>query len=108
MSNDTKDIVERLRFTADMALPSTTGFTRLNDDATRMLGEAADEIERLRVELAAANEAIRLSDIRLHETRSEDRAFSRGRSVESPQKAARGQDRPARPEGRTGLASDGC
>jgi hypothetical protein len=55
MDNNTMDIVERLRFTAKTALPSTTGFTRLNDDASDMLGEAADEIERLRRELVAAS-----------------------------------------------------
>jgi hypothetical protein len=49
------DIVKRLRFTAKTALPSTTGFTRLNDDASDMLGEAADAIERWQRELAAAS-----------------------------------------------------
>jgi hypothetical protein len=55
MQDNPMDIVERLRFTAKTALPSTTGFTRLNDDASDMLGEAADEIERLRQELVAAS-----------------------------------------------------
>jgi hypothetical protein len=55
MHNNTLDIVERLRFAAQTALPSTTGFTRLNDDASDLLSEAADEIERLRRELAAAS-----------------------------------------------------
>jgi hypothetical protein len=55
MHNNTLDIVERLRFTVKTALPSTTGFTRLNDDASNTLSEAADEIEQLRRELAAAS-----------------------------------------------------
>lgn len=53
MNDDTKDIVERLRSTAETALPSSTGFTRLNDDAAQVLAEAAEEIERLREELSA-------------------------------------------------------
>jgi len=53
MKDDQKDIVERLRATAETALPSTTGFTRLSDRAAEMLSEAADEIERLRKELTA-------------------------------------------------------
>ncbi|WP_147282373.1 hypothetical protein [Microvirga subterranea] len=53
MNDDSKDIVERLRSTADTALPSTTGFTRLSDDAAQVLAEAAEEIERLREELSA-------------------------------------------------------
>jgi hypothetical protein len=54
MTDEQKDIVERLRATAESALPSTTGFTRLSDPAAKVLSEAADEIERLRKELAAA------------------------------------------------------
>jgi BMFP domain-containing protein YqiC len=53
--DNTMDIVKRLRFTAKTALPSRTSFTRLNDDASDLLGMAADEIERLRRELAAAS-----------------------------------------------------
>jgi hypothetical protein len=51
MNDEARDIVERLRSTAETALPSTTGFTRLSDDAARVLAEAAAEIERLRDEL---------------------------------------------------------
>jgi hypothetical protein len=53
MNDDTKDILDRLRSTAETALPSTTGFTRLSDKAVGVLAEAVDEIERLRRELAA-------------------------------------------------------
>jgi hypothetical protein len=53
MTDEQQDIVERLRATAETALPSTTGFTRLSDRAAEVLSEAADEIERLRQELAA-------------------------------------------------------
>jgi hypothetical protein len=53
MTDEQQDIVERLRATAEAALPSTTGFTRLSDRAAEVLSEAADEIERLRQELAA-------------------------------------------------------
>jgi hypothetical protein len=52
MTDEQQDIVERLRATAGAALPSTTGFTRLSDRAAEVLSEAADEIERLRKELA--------------------------------------------------------
>ncbi len=62
MNDDTKDIVARLRSTAETALPSTTGFTRLSDRAIRVLTEAADEIERLRRELSAKRPATRERD----------------------------------------------
>jgi hypothetical protein len=53
MTDERQDIAERLRATAETALPSTTGFTRLSNRAAEVLSEAADEIERLRKELAA-------------------------------------------------------
>jgi hypothetical protein len=53
MTDEQQDIVERLRATAETALPSTTGFTRLSDRAAKVLSEAADEIERLRKERVA-------------------------------------------------------
>jgi hypothetical protein len=60
MNDEMKDIVDRLRSTAETALPSTTGFTRLSDNAARVLAEAADEIERLRQKLAADEPAARV------------------------------------------------
>ena len=44
-----------------MALPSTTGSTRLNDEATELLDEAANEIVQLRAELIVAPKAIQLA-----------------------------------------------
>jgi hypothetical protein len=61
MSDNSKDIVERLRHTVGTALPSTTGFTRLSDSATQLLGEAADEIEHLRTELEAVHQSGRFA-----------------------------------------------
>jgi hypothetical protein len=61
MNDDSKDIVARLRHTVGTALPSTTGFTRLSDSATQLLGEAADEIEHLRTELEAAHQSGRFA-----------------------------------------------
>jgi hypothetical protein len=53
MTDEQQDIVERLRATAETALPSTTGFTRLSDRAAEVLSESANEIERLSKEPAA-------------------------------------------------------
>jgi len=80
MSDKTKDIVEQLRYTADTALPSTSGLTRLNEQAIQLLGEAADEIEHLRSKLEAVHQALRRAQSSRSVTSGKSEAHSAAKS----------------------------